>query len=416
MFFRHCFLALGLPCALFSAYVRAAAPLALDEARALALQDQPALLAWTYAAEGARQAAVAEAPLPDPKLTLGVQNLPATGAPAFQLDADGMTMVTVGVMQEMVRAPKRAAAARGALAEAEQAVAAREALALAIARDAGLVWIDAFAAERRTALLQRLADEMRAEREVAASALPSGKTLPGEILQLDALLAMTVDKRLAAARDATKARAALARWIGDAAERPLGPDRPLFTPPERPLAAAMLAQHPVLQMELRAEEIARLGAERARAERRPDWSWELMYGKRPADGANLVSLQVSTGLPWDRARRQDRRLAAELAGVERTRAQTADRRRELAAEFDAAWIDWAAASSRAKQHERALIPAARARAETAQAAYAAGQASLAAVWEARRGLIDVELEHEALRADQARAAVRIEYLTGRAEP
>ena len=46
----------------------------------------------------------------------------------------------------------------------------------------------------------------------------------------------------------------------------------------------------------------------------------------------------------------------------------------------------------------------------AQAAYAAGKGNLSEVWEARRALINVEMEHWLIQVDRRRAAVKLSYL------
>src|SRR3546814_6832775 len=81
----------------------AQAALSLDEALALSIEQQPALSAFTRTARAAEEAAVAARQLPDPQLTIGIQNLPVTGSEAFDLNADFMTMKTIGIKSTQVR-------------------------------------------------------------------------------------------------------------------------------------------------------------------------------------------------------------------------------------------------------------------------------------------------------------------------
>ena len=57
-----------------------------------------------------------------------------------------------------------------------------------------------------------------------------------------------------------------------------------------------------------------------------------------------------------------------------------------------------------------LIPNAKARLSVAQAGYAAGKNSLSDVWEARRSVIEIELDYWTILTDRQRAAVKIGYL------
>src|SRR3546814_13741093 len=69
----------------------AQATLSLDEALTLSVERQPALSAFTRTARAAKEAAVAARQLPDPPLTIGLQNLTVTRSEAFDLHAHFMT-------------------------------------------------------------------------------------------------------------------------------------------------------------------------------------------------------------------------------------------------------------------------------------------------------------------------------------
>lgn len=390
---------------------RAQDVLTLDEAVRLSLTQQPLLESYQSAAAAARERAIADGQLPDPKLILGIQNLPITGDDALHFNRDDMTMRTVGLRQEMVRPAKRAAAANRMESEAQQWEAEYALTTRTVQRDVALAWLDAFEAQRKAELYQRLVAEMAAERQVGTGKLEAGAVQAQELLQLDALVGMTRDKRFMTLRDEKKARAALARWIGAAGtNRPLPAELPAIAIPAQTTSEPDFARHPAIETTLRAQEVAHWEAERARAERAPDWSWELLYGRRQGDRSDMVSLQVSIDLPWDRPQRQDRQLAGKLALVEQARELGIDRGRELAAELASVNADLDTAGIREREYVEHLIPAALARVATAQAGYAAGTTPLSAVWEARRVMLEVELDHWAIRTDRARAAVRLAYL------
>lgn len=385
------------------------AQLTMEQAMRLALDRQPLLQSFDQAASAAREAAVAEAQLPDPRLRFGVQNAPITGTDAYRLNRIDMTMTSVGLMQEVVRSEKRDAAAQRMRIQADQIESEKSATASSIRRDAALAWLDAYEAQRKAEIYRAMAVEMAAERQVALSRLASGGTT-GEIFQLDTMQSMTQDKRLAAERDTRKARAMLARWIGAAAHTPLAESLPALAPPTT-RQAALIDHHPQLEAARRAEQVVRAEVDRAKLEHLPNWGWEVMYGQRQGDRSDLLSVQISMDLPWDRAKRQDRRTAEKLALAERARNLTQDKSRELSAELESAWADWDAALARLAEHDQRLLPAAKARLATAQAAYTGGNASLSNVWEARRGELEAALEHWMILVDQQRAAVRLTYLT-----
>lgn len=391
--------------------LRAEPNLSIDEAIALAIADQPLLQSLDEASRASREAAVAAGQLPDPKLKFGVLNLPVTGSDAARFDRDDMTMATLGIMQDMVPRQKRETAARSQEVTARQFESEKTATARVIQRDVALAWLDVFEAERKNELYRKAADEMAAERKVMLSRISSGASQSADIFRLDAELSMMHDKRLMAVRDEKRARAALARWIGKAAQRPLGPELPELQLQAQPQEATTnLESHPMVRNAQQMEAVAQSEVDRAKAERALNWSWEVMYGKRRSDLSDMVTFQVAIDLPWDRPNRQDKRTAEKLLLVERARQLTADRKRELNAELENAWADAEIAEAREQEHIVRLIPAAQARIKLAQAAYSAGTGSLFDVWEARRALINVEMEHRLIGVDRQRAAIKLGYV------
>ncbi|MBB6094988.1 outer membrane protein TolC [Povalibacter uvarum] len=391
--------------------------LELTEALRLAAADQPQIETLHLQEQSAREAAEAERELPDPKLAFGVQNLPATGPDSFRLDRDEMTMLSVGVMQDVVTREKRSASSARMTAEAARLAAEADVKGREIRRDAGFAWIDAFEAQQRANALRKLVTELSSERAVSAERLASSGERSSTVLALDMEIARTRDQLFVAQRDESRARASLARWIGEHAVRPLPEHlhRDLIASADPAKAKpASLDAHPLIQSTEHAIEVTLREADRARADRRPDWGWQLMYGHRQ-DLADMVSLQVTIGLPINRADRQDRKLAEKLAMATAARSDLADRRRELEAQLASARADLTASIARLREHQERLLPAARARLATAEAAYAGGSGQLPDVWAARREMVDVLLHHEMIMAEGVRALMQLEWLVGTPE-
>ena len=149
----------GSPCArsllaAFALVAAAAAPtahaqsLGLGEAIRIATRDAPALTAQDAAIRAAREASIGAGELPDPKLIVGVENLPVEGGDQFSFTRDFMTMRKIGVMQEFPREEKRELRGERAAAEVRRETAVREATVANLRRDVALAWIDAWVAER----------------------------------------------------------------------------------------------------------------------------------------------------------------------------------------------------------------------------------------------------------------------------
>lgn len=86
-----------------------AQPLTFERAQALAEQSAPENLARKAQVASAQQSVEPAAALPDPKLILGVDNLPIEGPDRYTLNRDFMTMRRIGLMQEVPNSDKRQA-------------------------------------------------------------------------------------------------------------------------------------------------------------------------------------------------------------------------------------------------------------------------------------------------------------------
>lgn len=393
------------------AWAASDSPLSLAESMRLATDNQPVLQALDIASAASREAAIAEAQLPDPKLKVGMINLPVTSRDAFNINRDDQTMANIAYAQEVIPNKKREIAADLKLAEAGQFETEHEVSARTIKREVALVWLDTFEAQRKTELYQRLINDMLAQRKVLATSLSSGAVAASEIIQLDSETSLIKEKLIFAQRDERKARAALSRWIGDSASRPMATELPMMRHPAFSNdSVAEIEQHPVLKNARQTEKAAALELEAAKAGHERNWEWEVGYGKRFNDRSDMLSFQVSVDLQTDQPNRQDKRGAEKLLLLEKSQQLTEDRRRELQMALKNAEADADAASAREQEHLNSLIPNAQARLSLAQAAYSAGKKSLDEVWQARRSLVEVEIDHWAILADQQRAAVNIAYL------
>jgi outer membrane protein TolC len=366
-------------------------PLSFAEAVRLAVARAPQLSAQQAMADAAREMAGPAGELPDPKLKLGLENVPTSGADAWSLTRDFMTMQKVGLMQEFPREEKRRLRSQRAENDAQRNAAAGEAARVAVERDAATAWL----ARRFATDTQRVIAEQIAEAELGVASIGAAYRA-GRAPQADLIAAQTVlvelrNRATDASAQSRRASIALARFIGGEAERPPG-EAPDMT--RLPFDAAGLPD-PELQPDVRLaqaqETIARTDAELARASKNPDWSAELSYAFRGSAYSNMISLMVSIDLPWSQGTRQDRELAAKLRELDAARAMREDVKRMRVAEIDSMLAEWESAREQAVRTRSEMLPLALQRREAALAAYRSGTGTLAAVLDARRGELDVRL-------------------------
>lgn len=391
--------------------VMAQAPLSLAEAQHIAVERSRQLAAQALGVAASREMGVAAAQLPDPVLSIGIDNLPVEGADRFSLTRDFMTMRRVGVTQEITSGDKRSLRAKRYELEALKGLAEQEATRAAIQRDAAIAWLDTwYAAAMAGAVAEQRLRGLQEVQGVEAE-YRSGRGSQGDVFMARASLAMLDDRAAEIDRRLRTARTMLARWTGSAAERPLGdkPDLGAVGLHSHDLDE-VLVRHPQIEVLARQEDIAASEARLASANKRPDWSVELAYSQRGPAFSNMVSLGVSIPLPWDQANRQDREVAAKLAAVGQAQALRDESLRQHVAEVRAMLHEWESNRTRVVRFEREIIPLVTARIDAALAAYRGGKAGLNEVMAARRGELETRLQALQLEAETARLWAQLNFL------
>lgn len=364
--------------------------LSFDAALQLAEHQAPILKARAEQVDAARHAMLPAGELPDPKLLLGLQNVPLEGDGRYRLNEDGMTMQMIGLMQEVPSRAKRQAQIALASAGLGRAEGEREAQRLLVRQAVAQAWLLAHGLERKLQLLDALSEENRllatsVEAQLAGGRLPVTAAVAPR--QEQALLDERRDE-LAAQRQ--QARAALRRWLGEAGGEPLRGEPPRWTVDPHAFRQR-LAQHPQLALYQPLSEEAQAAVQAAVAERRPDWSWEVGYQRRGQAYGDMLSLQLSVDLPVFGATRQTPRIAASqarLSAVEAERQAFAD---ELVQQLDDELAEYKRAQRSLTRTRQTLLPLAEEKLALSMAAYRAGNAELDIVLSARRERIEQQL-------------------------
>lgn len=386
-------------------------PLTFGQAQRLALERSRQIVAHDFAATASREMAVAAGQLPDPILKLGVDNLPVEGPDRFSIGRDFMTMRRVGVMQELTRSEKLRLRVQRFEIEAEKSLAEKATTTAAIQRDTALAWLDRYYAEAMSGIIAQQASEGRLEIEAAESAYRAGRGSQADIFMARAALVALDDRASEFGRRIRTAKTALARWIGEDAEKPLA-GKPAIDSIRlhAHLLEAEIANHPQIQTLAKQEEIATTEARLAQANRKSDWSVELMYSVRGSSYSNMVSVGVSVPLQWDQKNRQDREIAAKLAMAAQSGAQREDMLRAHVAEAQAMIAEWENLRERRSRYEAQLVPLAVERTQAALASYRGGKSSLPDVLAARRNEVEARVQTLQLEMDAARAWAQLNYL------
>lgn len=396
---------------LLSGTAFAAEGMTLLEAQRRALEIAPQVTGQKAAVRASREMAVAAGRRPDPVLKLGVENLPIDGPDRFAIGSDFMTMRRVGVMQEFTRKDKLSSRSERFEREAEKSEAEMQAAIAMVQRESAIAWLESYYAEAMANAIAEQRRESQREVEAAEAYYRAGRGSQADVFAARGAVVALEDRASEAQKRIENARTALARWVGDSANAPLAGIPSLDRiPDELAHEHILLEHHPEVQVAARAERIAESEVRIAEANRHPDWTWELAYSRRGSPFSDMVSFGVSVPLPWDRANKQDRELAAKLALGEQAAAQRAEVLRMHTAEVKTLVAEWRNGQLRRRRIATELLPLSEQRTQAALGSYRGGKSTLTDVLLARRGELDVRLQMLQLDLDTARAWARLNFL------
>ncbi len=406
-----CFCILGLAVAAPLARAAGTEPLPLAEALKIGEKTSPRLAAQNAALAAASELVPRASELPDPKLQVGVDNLPVNGADRFQYNSDFMTTRKIGITQDFPNREKRRLRGERAALERDVEAANLAAQRAGLRREIALAWLELYFAQQTRAPLVELVGELQLQLDTVSAAIAAGRQNTADALALRGAGVAAQDRVIEQDRTIERARYALAAWLREDASRPLAnpPDTSVFDHPPTALLAN-LPEHPEQRVYAEREALARTDAALAANSKKSDWSLEVAYGQRGPAFSNMISVMVSIDLPWEAAKRQDRDLAAKRLLADQAQAQTEEARRMHEAELRGFYADWQTAGVRTERFEKLLLPLARERVAAALAAYRGGRGELGAVLEARRAETETRLGFVQTQLDRARAWAKLNFL------
>lgn len=382
--------------------------LTLTEAEAMALDRDPLIAGIKASARAFREQAIAAQQLPDPRLVLGIVDLP-TDSFSFK---EPETQKMIGLQQSFP--PWGSLTRRGAeiVAMAESDEAALKERRQKILQNVRLAWLDLYYQNQASELVirsQRMFDELV---KVTQSRYRSGRGTQQDMVRAELELSQMEDRLTAIRAQQDVGLAELARWL----------DEPTLSPPIKakfPEFSALPTRDEVLMRAQRHSVIAvqdarvaskREGVAVARAMYMPEMMIDVSYGQRDGNFSDMLTGIVSIQVPLFTSKRQDRQLAAAQLQVKAVQGEANELRRQLRAQADAEYARWQRSNQRLKFHEEKLLPLATQNSESSLTAYRNNVTDLSSHIMARLEELDGKIEALALRVERGKAHANLLYL------
>ena len=391
--------------------------LSMQEAVSLALKRDPGILGMRAQITGAHDAAVSAGQWPDPKLSVGLLNLPTN---SYAVGQDSMTMQTVGIEQDFPTGDTHSLSqTRGQQLADAQAAAVKD-RELQVTRDVRQTWLRLYYAQHAYPLVKQSEQTFEGLLDITRSRYANGQGNEQDLARAELEMGMLQERELDLQADIDEARASLVKYVGsDATERPLEEALPaLPDPPDQVELLNHLPQHPRLVAANTEIAAADTATDIARQTYKPTWGVSMDYGHRPGVDANgmrytnMLSAMVTVSLPLFTGDRQDRTVSAAEAQASTTRYARDDALRELKQMLDADWAHWEHLAHVRDLYAKTILPSSTLNTQAALNSYRNGSANFDEL--ARAQITDLDSRTQQLKADTDYLSMQAEllYLAG----
>jgi outer membrane protein TolC len=390
--------------------------LTLAEAEQLALDSDFIIKQYSARSESLNERAIADGQLPDPKLKLGVMNMPVD---SFDRDQENMTQLQFGVQQSFPRGKTLHYKRRQTedIADIDQAKALNQ--EKKVLRSVRNNYLSLYLNVKTESILQENRNLFTQLLDITQRQYAVGRDNQHDVLRAQLELALIDDRITEITGEKEISLAELAKWVGDvSAQRSL----PESFPKINPLLSldelvSGLTSHPLIQVEDAVVNASDKNIKIAEEQYKPGWMLDLTYGERTGnnlDGSSrddFASAMVMVDLPFFTDKRQDKRLAASKLNHMASQYARSDRLLELKRQVEKEHANWIRMGQRLELYEtRAVVDAAQ-NSESTLKAYQNDQTDFTTLMRARLTELNTQLDMLKIRVDRAKSQANLLYYT-----
>lgn len=393
-------------CALFSAQATT-----LEQTLASAERYSAEISANKHQVNALNNMADSAMQLPDPKLKVGIENFPVSGPNAHRFTRSDMTMQRVGIMQDYVSSTKRERKSDAIRAEARKAEANEGVIRATLQRETAQAWIDLALGQKALSAIEGLLQDTQRQVNLQNAGVAGGSNSASSVLALQLTVNEMKNQRDNAIRDLEVSRSRLKQLTGMEIDHASG-DLPAINrlPADPRVLSEAIKLHPEIVQAAREADAAKAKSAQSAVAAIPDVGVEVYYGKR-ADGLeDMGGVMLTVDLPLFKSQRQDKDYAADLSRSYEANDQLTLLTRAHQAALDALIAQYQAAKSIYDRQASEVIPLQRARLKLIDAEFRAGSGGLAENLDARRALLNSEIEQINAQKTLAASWTAIRYL------
>ncbi|MGB0943712.1 MAG: TolC family protein [Marinomonas sp.] len=385
------------------------------------------------ASRSQNEIAIKSAQLPDPKLSLGLANMPLD---SFDFDQEAMTQLKFSISQMLPRGDslelkKQSWAQKSQVTQVKQFERAAQ-----VEREVSLLWLDTYQANQSIALIEANRGLFEQLLEVSQASYSSalGRTRQGDIIKAELELIRLEDRLTGLALKKQANYVGLGKWVdisGWSLPQTLPqialkqaqyfydgkPEEQDKAPSDQVIAKALM-QHPSLQVLDEEIQLAQISTSLAKQAYEPQWGVNASYGYRDdADNgmsrSDFLSLGVTLDMPLFSQKAQDAGVKAKQLTALSIELDQALKLKQMVAKYRVIQTKVAKLQQRKDLYLTALIPQLKQQESIFLAAYNSNDGPFSDVIKARIESLNAQIEVLSILVSLQKQKVEYNYLFAR---
>jgi outer membrane protein TolC len=381
--------------------------------------------------------------LPDPKVSIGLANLPTNG---FDFAQEGMTQAKVGIAQMFPRGDTLAIKSQQLKTQSEAFPYQRKDRASKVAVTVGSLWLDVYRVQQTIALIEKNRSLFEQLADVATASYSSalGKMRQQDIVRAQLELTRLEDRLAQLAQQKNGFVGMLTQWLSqfsseNSAGEPvflasdfvlhqlvLSPELPEIELINRALVAKetwlepnalirYFSNHPAVMALEKNIQATKTGIKLAQQKYQAEWGVNASYGYRADDAmgssrADLFSVGVTFDLPIFTHNRQDKEVQSAVSATEAVKTDKILLLRQLLAAYSSANGRLLRLKERQMLYKFKLLPQIHDQAAASLSAYTNDDGDFSEVVRSRIAVLNTEIDLLTLNVEEQKIGLELNYL------
>jgi len=396
--------------------------LTIKKVERFALENEPGITSQDWQTRSLSENAIAESQLPDPKIQLGLINVPTD---TFDFDQENMTQIKLGVSQQFPGGNtldvKQKKIEKQALSIRER----KEQRKLTILKTVRLTYLEIYYLEQAKITILENKKLFSQLTEIVKSLYSVGKNNQQDLIHSQLELSRLDDRIVRIDKKIKAQRYSLARWIGiENSQLRLANELPEWASIEinesvyqdEDALVKQLLKHPIIKEMDHKIEVSRQDIALVKESYKPGWGLNVSYSYREdrPDGierSDFLTVGTSIDLPIFSAKRQDKKLLSKEYKYQSLKDKRVELLRNLISSLQQEYSNRNQIIKRNQLYKTLLLPQAKQQAEAALLAYQSDRGDFADVMRAHIDNLNALLDNMRITIDLLKTKSNILYFT-----